>query len=296
MPRRPRARLAALIGVVALLAAACGTNAGPALTDPIEIVVQSIDAIQDTKTVRIDAELDGELPFDLGALLEGGGGSSGGDGGSDGGASDDPGSGGTLDISGTTLGLDLDIEDEALRLEFLMPALLNLEGEIIVVDESAYVKVSLLGDKYQRFEASDAGDVLPIPSLLPDASTSPDPSAMLDELRASLQELDPPPTKLADETCGDATCYHVQLQVDQEDAGSLGSFAPDVAGTMLVDYYVRTNDLRPALITVSADAGEDGTFSARLTFSGWDADLTISPPPADQVEEGTLPGLDGLTG
>jgi hypothetical protein len=69
-----------------------------------------------------------------------------------------------------------------------------------------------------------------------------------------------------------------------------------VAGTVVVDYFVRTNDLKPAVLTISADAGEEGTFSATITFSDWDADLTISPPPADQVEEGSFPGLDGLTG
>jgi hypothetical protein len=275
----------ALTGAIALLVAACGGTSAPALSDPIEIVVQSVDAIQDAKTVHVRMELEGELPFDLSDLLGADGSDDGGDSGSS-----------SLDIGGTTLELDADIEDEAIRLTFLVPALLNLEGELIVVDEVAYVKASLLGEKYQRFEASDAGEILPIPSLGPEASGSADPSAMLEDLRTSLAELDPAPTKLADETCGDATCYHVRIEVQPEDSDALGSFAPDISGTATIDYFVRTNDLKPSLVTISVDAGEDGTFTANVTFSAWDADLTITAPPPDQVEEGTLPGLDGLTG
>jgi hypothetical protein len=274
MSRRTLVAPAALLTASALVAA-CGGASAPALSDPKEILVKSVESIQDATSVHLTTELDGTLPLDLGSMLGGSGGSDSG--------------GGSLDIAGTTLEGDVDIADQAVQMTFAIPAMLNLSGELIVVDDSAYVKASLLGDQYMKFDASDATDVIPGGS--PDAG-SPAPSGdPLAELRQTLDELETQPIKLADETCGDTNCYHVQLKLDEASAEPLASLAPGVSGSGTLDVYVRQNDLRPSRIVFSGDAGDDGNLDATVTFSDWDAAVDIAAPPADQVTEGEFPGL-----
>jgi hypothetical protein len=278
MPFPTRARVAAALGAIAIVAAACGGPTAPAIEDPKEILAQSLGTLQDMKTVHVNATFDGTLPFDPSALFGGVGGN---------------GTGGSIDVQGSNLDADIDAEDAAAQLTFALPSLLNLQGELIVVDEAAYLQVSLLGDDYQKFDMTDAGGLIP-------GTGSPDPGSPapsgdpLDEIRKSLDELETPPVKLPDEQCGDTTCYHVQVTLDEEAAEPLASLAPGVAGSGTVDVYVRKNDLRPSRVVLAGDAGEDGDLTATITFSEWDAALDIAAPPADQVVEGEFPGLPGF--
>jgi hypothetical protein len=279
--RRIASPLPGLVAVVALVVVACGGSSAPALTDPTDILVQSLGTLEDATSVSLKLTVDGALPADaLGGLLPGGSPGSGG-------------TGGTLDIGGTTVEGDIDIANQEAKLEFAVPAMLNTTGEVIVADGKVYVKASLLGDKYQAFDLADLGGMVPgLPS--PSASASPGASATTDpseELRKALGELTTPPAKLPDERCGDTDCYRVQVKLDSADAAPLASLAPGVTGAATVDVWVRKNDLRPAQVTIAADAGTEGNVTATLTLSDWNATVDITAPPADQVTEGQLPGL-----
>ncbi len=171
MPRTLRAASAMLLLVATLALAACGGGATPvpALTDPADILVAAVKSIQSAKTVHVAVELDGEIPLDLGDLLGTGGTGTGG-------------AGGSFDVSGTTIDGDIDIANQSAKLTFSLPGLLNLQGEVIVVDGSAFVKVNLLGDKYHVFD--NAGDVVPLPSAGP--SGSPDTAKTEADLRQAI--------------------------------------------------------------------------------------------------------------
>ncbi len=279
---RTRLALPTALVAAALAISACGGSATPvpSLTDPADIIVSGVKAVQDAKSVHLNVALTGEVPLDLGGLLGGGSGS---------GAA----GGGTFDLTGTTIDGDVDIAGQAAHLTFKLPGLLNLTGEVIVVDGAAYVKASMLGEKYQKFDAADSG--LPIPSANPSASV--DPAQMEADLRKTIAELSTPPVKLADETCGDTTCYHVQVKLDAQDEGPLASLAPNVTANGTLDLFVRKNDLRPSTIVLTGqpEASSSATpVSATVTLSDWDKSVTITAPPADQVTEGTLPGFPGL--
>ncbi len=278
---RRAAALATVVCAATLALAGCGGPAASPIDDPIDILVQSVQTIQDAKSVHLKLTLDGEVAIgDLaGGLLPG--------------ASPSPGSsGGTIAIDGTTVEGDIDVANGAARLEFAVPALMNTSGEVIIVDDAIYVKVSLLGDKYHVFDSADAGGL--IPGLeSPVATASPAATDPAGELRLRLEGLDTPPVKLADEQCGDATCYRVQVKLDPTDTESLSSLAPDIAGSGTLDVWVRKNDLRPSQITFTADAGDQGNVTATLVFSAWDASVDIKAPPEDQVTEGSF-GLPGL--
>ncbi len=248
--QRPLAALAAL----ALLVAACGGGAPP-IGDPKEILVKAVEALQTAKSFQFRAEVSGSVPLDLTGT----------------------GSGEPLDISGTTVEGAFDIVGERARLAFSVPMLLNTSGELLVVDKVGYLKVSLIGPKYQKLDVKAGTDGLDVPDAALDPKTS------LEELRKGLDELKSPPEKLANERCGDADCYHVRLALD-EAAMDLAAENAKVS----LDLWVRTNDLRPAKVTLVADAGAKGTVTIALDLFGYDQAVSIEAPPADQVEEGSM--------
>ena len=271
MPRR----FLFIVAIVATLLAACGGTASqPALTDPKDILTHAVSSLQGIKTVHIKATLSGKV--DPGALSGGG-----------------TGSGVTMDLSGTTLEGDVDYADSEVKATVAVPALLGFSADIVGTGGTVYVKTSLNPDgKYHKVDTSTLGAGLPIPSL--PAAASPDPSAVaaaIDQIKAALDKLASPPTKLADEKIGDQDCYHVQTKISAADmpeaSASLGS------GSITVDVWTRKSDYRPARLTLAFDAGGGSTLTATVDLTNYDAPVTVSAPPADQVsdEPFSLPGI-----
>jgi hypothetical protein len=252
-----RLLVGAVVATVAL--SACSTApAAPALTDPKEILTKSVLALKDVKTFHFKAEVDGQIKMDLMGT----------------------GTPGALDLKGTTAEGDLDLAGKKIHVGFGAPALLGVTGDIIVIGTTSYMKISLLGPKYTKTEATDVIGDNPV-------TAAGDPLKAIDELNKFLDENKIAPTKLADEKCGDKDCYHVNLAISPEQiqgvaGGALGSAAPTGSGS--VDLWVQKNDLRPAKFTVNAQAGDQGTFTITVTLSNYDAAVTVNPPPDSEIE------------
>src|SRR5919199_2330322 len=104
MPRR----LLALLAVVGMLAVvACqGAPAAPALTDPKEILTQSVLSLKNVKTVQIKGDLTGSVQI--------------------------PNSG-SIDLKGTTLSLDADIAGKKAHVNVSIPSFMGTSAEAIVL-------------------------------------------------------------------------------------------------------------------------------------------------------------------
>jgi hypothetical protein len=247
------------LGLVAALAlGACGGASAPEISDPTEILTKALEATQDAKSVHVKADIAGSVALDLTGQ----------------------GSGGPLELTGTTVEGDIDLAGKNAQATLSAPALFGLSGELIVIGQDSYVKISLLGDKYQKTtnETDSPTDALS------------DPQQAIADLQKALEDLPAPPTKAPDEKCGDADCYRVTLDVPTTDVGGalggvLGSAAPDVSGTGTIDVWVRKDDLRPAKLVVTADGGAEGKLTVTLELTRWDEPVSITAPPADQVEE-----------
>jgi hypothetical protein len=247
-------RLSLLIAVLALALGACSTAApaGPALTDPKDILAKTVVALKDAMSFHVRGDLNGSIKLDL------------------------MGTGGAtpLELKGTTLEGDIDIANKKLHLSFAAPAILSLAGDVIAIDQTTWVKVNLPGStpKYQK-STSD--------------STAPtNPQEWVDEVNKFLNTPGVAPTKQPDEKCGDLDCYLVRLPLTSAQLGGvipggLESAAPSASGT--IDVWVRKNDLRPAKINVTADAGDMGSVTVTIVFSAYDAAITVNPPPASEV-------------
>jgi len=251
-------RLPLVLGAAAaLILGACSAPAAPPISDPMEILTKAVEASQAAKTVHVKATVSGSMALDLTGQ----------------------GAGSPLELTGTSLEGYVDIAAGNLKASFLAPALFGLSGEIIVVGGESYLKIGLMGDKYQKSSASDS----------PVGDTG-DPKKAIADLRKALADLPSPPTKAPDEKCGDQDCYRVSIAVPATDVGgilgdALGSGTPDLSGSGTVDVWVTRDDLRPARLAISADAGSSGKLTVTVEFTRWDGSVSISAPPADQVEE-----------
>ncbi len=279
-----------VLAVVAFVAAACsGTPAASPVSDPAEILTQSIASLKDVKTIQVHGDIAGKLSL---AQM-----------------------GGAIDLAGTTVDVAVDVPNQAVHLNLSAPSFMGTTVDAIVVDSKAYLKLAgplagLLGagagDKYLVTDVTPTADgASPAPSM--------DTAAAIDDLRAQIAKL-PAPTKLADEKCGDVDCYHVQIHADGSALSGLGSSilpgaassaAPDASaapvasagtGDVTVDVWTRKTDMRPAKVTLTATTPDSGDLTATFTFT-YDQGVTITAPPADQtapMPSFELPALPAL--
>jgi hypothetical protein len=245
----------------AVLVAACGGSSAPALTDPTEIVTAALTSTESAKSVHLDATLDGTLSIAM------------------------PGAGGApapIKLDGTTAAADLDIAGGAAKVTFTAPALFNITGELIAVDGKVYVKTSLQGAQY---EVVDIGDSLPI-----DPSNT---GGLVDALGDFLLRPGVDPVKGDDVACGSTQCYTVKADLTADELASFGlgglsGLPVDVSGASLAVTMRVEKDLPHHLagLTFVVTTGDGNAITLDAILSRWDAPVSISAPPADQVKAG----------
>ncbi len=146
---------------------------------------------------------------------------------------------------------------------------------MIVVDGVTYTKSSFTGEKFQKGTASDPG--LPV-----DAA---DPQKALKDLADWLARPEVDPKKLDDASCGSKTCYRVQIDLSADDLKALIPEAADMTdGSVVLTVLVEKDTLRPVSVAVVVAAADLGELTLSLSMSKWDESLSITAPPADQVE------------
>jgi hypothetical protein len=246
MHRRGVALLALLI-LATLALGACGGSSGPSISDPKEIVTRAVEAMQNAKTVHIDATVDGSLdPSFLGGQT------------------------GAIALSGTTAAIDADLSGKNLQMTAAVPALLNMTADVIVVGPATYTKISLSSDKYVKSTTA--------------ASASTDPVTAVADLKTLLDKPGLVATKKGDTSCGSKSCYAVEIDLSAEELKTLavGTDLGDATISLLIQ--VEKVTLYPAGITVTAKGSTLGDLTLKLTLSAWDKPMTVIPPPPDEVQ------------
>lgn len=256
MIRRSAPRAPALLVLVALVAAACGGASGPTIDDPAEILTKAVAAMQKATSVHLEASVDGSLNADL------------------------TGSGTTasLSLAGTSLNGDVDFAGRNAHLTAAVPAFLGLTADVIVLGPVTFTKVSLSGEKYQR-SATTPGDPT-------------DPAAAINGLTDVLARPEIKPVKKSDASCGSKSCYQVEVALSAADLVALGGaqltdlLPTDAIGDarIIATILVERDTLYPASATVTLKGDKLGELTLKLSLRDWDKAVTISAPPADQVE------------
>ena len=252
-------RLAPIL--VAMLAVLAACQSAPAITDPLAIITQGLDATANLKSLHVSVALDGTFTM--------------------------PEGGGSIGLDSTSLEADIDIEAESVRATLAVPSFLNLTADLIVIGHDQWVRTSLSGTKWSHQTTEVLGSPAP--------SASPDVLVMIGKVKEFLEKEGVVIKKLADVACGDRQCYQVSVSVPSdliaEEGEAVASLDPStIFGEALeVNLLFDREKLWLTEASTSVDSETMGTISATVSFSNFDEAVTFSPPPSADVTEGELP-------
>jgi hypothetical protein len=248
--------LATLLTTTSLVLAACQTApAAPLLSDPKEILTETVVSLKDLKTVEFTGTFSGTVEA---AEL-----------------------GGNLDLSSIKLSGALDVPNKKARFSLDAPSLLGTNLEALLVGDEAFYKVEgmlagMLGATAGKYTKAE------IPESSGNPMTDPEEIAKaVDEVRAALDKLPNPPTKGADEKCGDQDCYHVTIAATADQLKGLDPTGA-ASGDVTFDLWTRHSDRLPAKLAVSAVSPEMGTVGMTIEFR-YGVSVSVEAPPADQI-------------
>ena len=252
----------ALLAATSFIVGAC-SSAAPALTDPREIVTAAVRTSESARSVHLEMTLGGTISADL------------------------TGAGGhasAISLSGTTGSADVDIASGSAHATFSVPALLGLTGDVIEIGGTVYYKTSLGPKQYQVQKTADAFPVNPT-----------DTRSLLDEVGDLLSKDGVDPVKGDDVACGESQCYAVRIELTPDELNALGAVGPAASalpidvGAASLDITIRVEKATNRLAGIGATValGDQGSLTFDIAMSGWDRPVTISAPPADQIQGGS---------
>ena len=191
------------------------------------------------------------------------------------------GPGAAITLTGTTASADVDIAAKNAHASFAVPAFLGLSGDVIQIGDTSYIKTSLTGDQYQTQTNASAG-----------ALDQADTGSLIASVNDFLSKDGVDPVKGADVACGSTQCYTVKIELtpDELTALGLGGAAPsalpiDVSSASLnLTIRVEKDSNHLAGVAVIVALGDKGSLTFDLAMSKWDQPVTISAPPADQIQ------------
>jgi hypothetical protein len=239
---------------------------GGTLTDPAEILTEGAQATADAESFHFALTVEGSMT--------------------------DADSGAPVQLDGMTVSGDLDMAADAAHVTFSLPMLFGMQGEAILIGQDVYLLTAMAGDQWLHFMSTDEAE-----APTEDPPTDEEIAAKVDELLAtegvSL-------TMLADQACGDDTCYHLQLSVSAEAMAAhhgdmpdltglevLGSQmpVPELGGDAVLDLLFQQDGLWLREVSVASQS-EAGEGLVRFEMSDFNTGFDIGAPPADQVIEG----------
>jgi hypothetical protein len=249
--------LLAIVATLAVVLGACASTppAAPALTDPKEILTSAVTSLKDVKTFELSSSFSGTVKVP---------------------------NMGDFDLSTIKMTASVDIANQKAKFNLDAPTLLGTKIDALAIGNTTYLKVSgmlgtMLGagaDKYTKNEIAT-------PQGQPSANPA-DVVKLVADIKAALDKLPTPPTKAADEKCGDQDCYHVTSKVTAADLKALDPSAAAVDGDISVDLWSRKSDYRPAKLAFAVTTAEMGTFGITLDLK-YDVSVSVDAPPADQI-------------
>lgn len=245
----------ALVAVLSLVLAACSsTPAAPALTDPKEIVTKGLTSLVDVKTLEVTGTFTGSVKA---AQV------------------------GNFDLSTIKLSAAVDSVNKTAKFSLDAPTLLGTKVDGLMVDGSAYYRLSGLLAQYAGTTA-DKYTKVAVPTASGDpAAAITDVTKLVAQLQEGLAKLPSPLTKAADEKCGDADCYHVTTVVTSAQMRALDA-SSTLDGDITVDLFTRKSDYRPGKIAISIASPTLGTFGMVFEIK-YDVSVSVAAPAADQI-------------
>ncbi len=267
----------AAVLVVGAVAGCSSSAEASKLTDPHQILTQSLTSMSGAKSVHVNMALNGTLKLDS---LSGLGGSS-----SLGMTS--------ITLDNTTMDGDVDITTQAAQFTIAIPSLMGLKMDVIVVDGYTYYKSSIggAGDKYIKQKNSA---VVPEASALPSGSQTV--QQLTDELKKQLDDAGITPQLKGTDKVNGQDAYHVVVPMPLDKINKLisdgiaanpsASLPSDIKlDSASIDVWSYVKDNRLAKAQLKGSSPTLGSLDLTLTMTNYDKAVSIKAPPADQVTE-----------
>ena len=309
MIRLPRPALAMFAGFVLVVASACGSSSattapgasgatgvtGPGAAsaapvspsananDPSSIITQIINGGSAVKSFHIKLTVSGTIKAAALSSAQG----------ATGGAVPLT---GDLKLDGTTLEGDVDVAGQAAHLTFNVPAAVigaAVTGDLILVDNAFYYKVSLLGTKYTKTDLGSLASLSPIaiPSALPTAGASAM-AGITDEIAQIRQQLDAAgvtATLVGVDKIGGQDANHINISVPLDKINTaIAAEASAAPGMKLdsasVDLWVYKDTNQIAQLEIKGASSTLGNLDFMLTVSAYDQPVTIAAPAASDIQ------------
>ena len=311
MDRLPRRALALFAGLV-VVASACasssatwpaglspmggsggpggGTNANVNPGDPSSIISAVIAGGPDTKSFHLKIEVNGTIKA---SGLSGLGG--------------DASSGltGDLKLDGSKIEGDVDLANQAAHLSATVSlgsagSTVTFPADIILKDAALYYKIDLPGLSSSKYTKSSVGDLsssltggaVAVPTVGPSGLAGVEDQVA--QIRKALDDAGAKATLVGVDKIGGQDAYHITISVpldliNSKIAGAAASAASTAAAGLTidsaaVDAWVYKSDNRLAKIEVSAASSKIGNLDVIVTVTNYDKPVTITAPPASQVE------------
>jgi hypothetical protein len=267
----------ACLATLSLVLAGCGGSSGTPtpspISDPHQVITEAVAKAPDVTSLHLRIDVSGKinasaLGGNTGNML-----------------------GGTIDLAGTNVEGDVDVAKQALDVKFGLPGLLGLSGEAIVVDGYAYYKISLQGDKYIKTKLGDLASGLPVsvPSALPSGSGAI--TDQIEEMRKALEDMGVTTQMMPDGKVAGKDAYHIAatLPLDKINAMLASESTESTPAVQLdsasVDIWVYKADLLPAKFEIKGSSSAIGNLDVVITLTAYNEPVSISAPPADQIQE-----------
>jgi hypothetical protein len=321
--RVPKPALMLLAGLVLVVASACSSasatpfgggnapagasnapagasNAPAAATtnpnDPSSIITAVLNGTTDVKSFHIKLTVSGTIK--AAALAEAGSAAGGAAGGLGSALTSD------LKLDGTAIEGDVDLANQAAHITLNVPPLpalgnVPITGDVILVSNTLYYQVALLGPKYTKMDLGSLGSSLgalssSLPVSVPTAAASAVGMAdQLAQIRAQLLAAGVKVTLVGVDQIGGKPASHINVSVPldllnaQIAAAASPSPAPAKIDSASIDFWVYTDSNRIAQAEIKGASSAFGNIDITLTVSNYDQPVTVTAPPAAQINPTT---------
>ncbi len=303
MIRLPKPALAVFAGLVVVFASACGSSSGtpvPGSTtaggnptsagsvaptvnanDPNSIISSVISGGSDIKSFHIKIAVSGTVK--AAALSQAG-------------SSGIPITG-DVKLDGTAIEGDVDVANQAAHLTLNVPAMqmmgnIPITGDVILVSNTLYYKVSLLGPKYTKTDLGSLAGSLPvaIPSALPTAGASElaGLTDQINQLRTEMQAAGVTATLVGVDQIGgqDANHINISVPIDKINEAIAAEASPGAnmkVDSASVDFWVYKSNNRLAQVELKGASSTLGNLDLMITVTNYDQPVTVAAPAASDV-------------
>jgi hypothetical protein len=308
LPRVPKSALTLLVGFMLVTASACSTSAATStpgasggagaagatnavggttapgasavidLTDPTQIITQVLNGTSNVKSFHIALAVSGTIKAAALSSAEGGSKS---------------GLTGDLKLDGTAVEGDVDVANSAAHLALKVPAMaafgnIPITGDLIVVDNALYYKVSLLGTKYTKADLGSLASMSPIAIPTPGASASAAISDQVSQIRTALTKAGVTAKLVGVDKIGGKDADHISVSVpldliNSQIAASASAAPAMKIDSLAIDFWVYTDNYRMAKAEFSESSASFGNLDITVAVTNYDQPVTITAPAASDI-------------